>query len=54
MEDVWNKYRVIIVLTGLAVVGSLMSAFVVNEEEQVVIVQTGNPEIGRASCRERV
>ncbi|MEM9310337.1 MAG: protease modulator HflC [Pseudomonadota bacterium] len=43
MEDVWNKYRVIIVLTGLAVVGSLMSAFVVNEEEQVVIVQTGNP-----------
>lgn len=43
MDSIWMKYRVALIALGVLVVGFLMSAFVVNEEEQVVIVQTGNP-----------
>ncbi|MEO0871847.1 MAG: protease modulator HflC [Pseudomonadota bacterium] len=43
MENIWMKYRVALIAVGVLLVGFLMSAFVVNEEEQVVIVQTGNP-----------
>ncbi|MEL6239573.1 MAG: protease modulator HflC, partial [Pseudomonadota bacterium] len=43
MDSVWSKYRLAFIAIGVLVVGFLMSAFVVNEEEQVVIVQTGEP-----------
>jgi len=43
MDSVWSKYRLAFVAIGLIVVGFLMSAYVVNEEEQIVIVRTGEP-----------
>lgn len=43
MDNFWNKYRLALIVLGLTAVALLMSVFVVNEEEQVVIVQTGNP-----------
>lgn len=43
METIWNNYRWAVVIFALAVVGFMMSIVVVNEEEQVVIVQTGEP-----------
>ncbi|MEL7189265.1 MAG: protease modulator HflC [Pseudomonadota bacterium] len=43
MDNVWNTYRVPLVILALVLVGLSMSAFVVNEEEQVVIIQTGRP-----------
>lgn len=44
MENLWNNYRLPIIAVGLAVLGFFMSAYVVNEEEQVVVVRTGKPE----------
>ncbi|KEO85404.1 membrane protease subunit HflC [Erythrobacter sp. JL475] len=44
MENLWNNYRWPIIIVGLAVLGFFMSAYVVNEEEQVVVVRTGKPE----------
>ncbi|MDJ0979075.1 MAG: protease modulator HflC [Erythrobacter sp.] len=43
MENIWTKYRFAFVAVGLAIVAFMMSAFVVNEEEQVVVIQTGEP-----------
>lgn len=43
MEALWNSYRWAFIVVGIAVLGFLMSAFVVNEEEQVVVIQTGEP-----------
>ena len=43
MENVWNRFRIFIILGGLALIVLAMSVFVVNEEEQVVVVQTGKP-----------
>lgn len=43
MENLWNNYRWPIIAAGLAVLGFFMSAYVVNEEEQVVVVRTGEP-----------
>ncbi|KPP87375.1 protease modulator HflC [Erythrobacter sp. HL-111] len=43
MESIWNKYRWALVAIGIAVVGLFLSAYVVNEEEQVVVVQAGKP-----------
>lgn len=43
MENLWNNYRWPIIIVGLAVLGFFMSAYVVNEEEQVVVVRTGEP-----------
>ena len=38
----------------LAIVVASSSMYTVNERQQVIITQFGNPKIGRASCRERV
>ncbi|MBD2842860.1 protease modulator HflC [Erythrobacter rubeus] len=43
MEALWNNYRWAVILVALAFIGFLMSAYVVNEEEQVVVVRTGEP-----------
>jgi membrane protease subunit HflC len=43
MESFWNKYRWLVVVAGIAIVVLFLSAYVVNEEEQVVVVQAGKP-----------
>ncbi len=43
METLWNNYRWPIVILGLAILGVMMSAYVVNEEEQAVVIRTGEP-----------
>mgnify|MGYP006266798719 FL=1 len=43
MESIWNKYRWAFAIAGVALVGLFLSAYVVNEEEQVVVVQAGKP-----------
>ncbi|TRD11005.1 protease modulator HflC [Erythrobacter insulae] len=43
MEALWNSYRWIIIAIALVIVGTLMSVYVVNEEEQVVVIRTGEP-----------
>ena len=43
MENLWNNYRWAIVALGVGVIAFFMSVFIVNEEEQVVVIQTGNP-----------
>ncbi|MBY6218691.1 protease modulator HflC [Qipengyuania aquimaris] len=43
MQRIWEDYRLTIIALGVAIVGLLMSVYVVPEEEQAVIVRTGNP-----------
>ena len=43
MSRIWNEYRLAVIAVGLLVIAFLASAFVVPEEEQVVIVRAGNP-----------
>lgn len=43
MEALWNNYRWAIIAAAIAVIGFLMSAYVVNEEEQAVVIRTGEP-----------
>jgi membrane protease subunit HflC len=43
MENLWNNYRWAILALGAAVITFFLSVFIVNEEEQVVVIQTGNP-----------
>ncbi|GMN04137.1 protease modulator HflC [Erythrobacter sp. MTPC3] len=43
MEALWNNYRWAVIAFAIAIIGFFMSAFIVNEEEQVVIVRTGEP-----------
>lgn len=43
MDTVWNNYRWAIIAVAIAIIAFLMSAYVVNEEEQVVVVRTGEP-----------
>lgn len=43
MSDFLQKYRTAVMVLGVAVIAFLMSAFVVPEEEQVVIIRTGEP-----------
>lgn len=43
MENLWNNYRTAIIALGVLVIGFFMSAYVVNEEEQVVVIRTGEP-----------
>ncbi|MCK0129380.1 protease modulator HflC [Erythrobacter sp. F6033] len=43
MEALWNNYRWAIILVGLLIIGLMMSAYIVNEEEQAVVVRTGEP-----------
>ncbi len=43
MENIFNKYRTAVILGMVAILGFFLSAYVVPEEEQVVIIRTGNP-----------
>lgn len=43
MQDIWQNYRPAIIAVAIAFVAFLMSAYVVPEEEQAVIVRTGEP-----------
>ncbi len=43
MVRIWEDYRATLVVLALALVALSLSAFVVPEEEQVVIIRTGNP-----------
>lgn len=43
MENLWNNFRLQIIAIGVLLVGFFMSAYVVNEEEQVVVIRTGEP-----------
>lgn len=43
MENLWNNYRLPIIAAVIAVIGFFMSAYVVHEEEQVVVIRTGEP-----------
>ena len=43
MQRIWEDHRLTIIAVAIALVGLMMSAYVVPEEEQVVRVRTGNP-----------
>ena len=43
MQRLWEDHRYSIIAAGLALVALMLSAYVVPEEEQVVIVRTGEP-----------
>jgi len=43
MENLWNNYRLAIIAGAVIIIGFFMSAYVVNEEEQVVVIRTGEP-----------
>lgn len=43
MEALWNNYRWPIIAAALLVIGLMMSVFVVHEEEQAVVIRTGEP-----------
>ncbi|WP_370190779.1 protease modulator HflC [Qipengyuania sp.] len=43
MNDFLQKYRTAVIALGVVVIAFMMSAFVVPEEEQVVIIRTGEP-----------
>ena len=43
MENLWNNYRGAVIFAGLAIVAFFSSAYIVPEEEQVVIIRTGEP-----------
>ena len=44
MQDIWTKYRIAIVATGLVIVAALSTLFVTPETKQAVIIRTGEPE----------
>ena len=43
METLWNNYRWAIIAVGVAFITLMMSAYVVSEEEQAVVIRTGEP-----------
>ena len=43
MQRLWEDHRLSILVAAIVLIGFLMSAYVVPEEEQVVRVRTGNP-----------
>ncbi len=43
MLRLWEEYRTAVIIVGLVLIGLLMSIYIVPEEEQAVIVRTGNP-----------
>lgn len=43
MNSFWENYRLAFLAVAIAVVGFFMSAFVVPEEQQAVVIQTGRP-----------
>jgi membrane protease subunit HflC len=43
MQDVWTNYRIPIIAVAVIAILFMLSAFVVPEEEQAVIIRTGEP-----------
>lgn len=43
MDRIWENYKLVFIAVAVAIVGFFMSAFVVSEEEQAVVLQTGRP-----------
>ncbi|MBV7258965.1 SPFH domain-containing protein [Erythrobacter crassostreae] len=43
MENLWNNYRWLLILVAVALIGTSMSVYIVEEEEQVVVIRAGNP-----------
>lgn len=43
MENLWTNYRWAIIAVAVAVIVFLMSAYIVEEEEQAVVIRTGEP-----------
>ncbi|UIP07623.1 protease modulator HflC [Erythrobacter sp. SDW2] len=43
MNTMWENYKLVFISVAIAVVGFFMSAFVVPEEQQAVVIQTGRP-----------
>jgi membrane protease subunit HflC len=43
MNSFWENYKLAFLAVAIAVVGFFMSAFVVPEEQQAVVIQTGRP-----------
>ncbi|MBX7536272.1 protease modulator HflC [Qipengyuania flava] len=44
MQRIWEDHRLTIIVAGLVLIGLMMSLYIVPEEEQVVIVRTGEPQ----------
>lgn len=43
MQRIWEDHKATVVVLAIAFVGLMMSVYIVPEEEQVVIIRTGNP-----------
>lgn len=43
MQRIWEDHKATVVVLAIAIVGLMMSVYIVPEEEQVVIIRTGNP-----------
>ena len=43
MQRIWEDHRLTIIALGVLIVGLLMSIYIVPEEEQAVVVRTGEP-----------
>lgn len=43
MENIWNNHRLSLVAVIVLLIGFFASAYVVAEEEQAVVIRTGNP-----------
>ena len=43
MQRIWEDHKATVVVLAIALVGLMMSVYIVPEEEQVVIIRTGNP-----------
>ncbi len=43
METLWNNYRWAVIAVGVVFITLMMSAYVVSEEEQAVVIRTGEP-----------
>jgi modulator of FtsH protease HflC len=43
MQNLWENYRAAIILAALVVIGLMLSIFIVPEEEQAVVLRTGEP-----------
>jgi len=44
MQRIWEDHRLSIIVAALVLIGLMMSLYIVPEEEQVVIVRTGEPQ----------
>ncbi len=43
MQAIWENYKLAVIAAGAVLVAFFMSAYIVNEEEQVVVIRTGEP-----------